>query len=601
MSGLFQRLAEDLPERYVATKTSFACDGKSLREWLTHLPLANPGATARLLIGALREMNQLRVDPQQRVDALELLRPPIDQIVVTLSRQVLGDRFPLPAQKLKLGALAQDFELEMALGYRSVVYDLCAPAGAIPFLRGKVVALALTRAIQHYGACLYQVYLRYHTPPAGIWQSLHDLFRFAVAVQLDDKAISDPLHPGVALSARLAYIQALLFALSNPYRCTQKENGDIFLLTRIWASHCDIREGRAPAGAIAIRTDSDRSLGYLPEEREAPGDGLLALEISGLMRNLEGQLAMLPTGMGSIQFRPPGATEVGARTELIKQLMSTWDSSSERNQARLAAGHMLDSVVGLHDLHFVLAGNMSFEAFLRKTRGLAISMHDGDQVASWASAAGDSTVQVKRLQAKVLDQSLGGYRLLLEQIDSVRLRVGELVGLAPPADDDDEQQDWMVGCIRWLRIDPAGPMDVGIELLARRCMPVAVRPMDKQGIPRTVMRGVSLDTMHDAETSATPVMVPHTFDMATPEIELTRPGDPFAWPSDPRVDTMQVVDVRETGGGYLRLLVDSQANRHDNTPASPHAAANDDSQAAAAQAENPDSDADQSVHDAISR
>ena len=84
-----------------------------------------------------------------------------------------------------------------------------------------------------------------------------------------------------------------------------------------------------------------------------------------------------------------------------------------------------------------------------------------------------------------------------EHIDGVRVRVGELVGLAPPADDD-EPQDWMVGCIRWLRIDPGGSMDAGIELLARRSLPVAVRPIDKHGVPRTVMRGVSLDTLDES-------------------------------------------------------------------------------------------------------
>lgn len=597
MSGLFQRLVGDLPERYAPTKTSFACDGKSLRNWLMQLPLANPGATARLLIGALREMNQLRVDPQQRLDALELLRAPIDQIVVTLSRQVLGDRFPLPPQKLKLGQLAQDFEREMALGYRSVICDLCAPAGAVPFMRGKVAALALTRAIQHYGACLYQVYLRYHSPPAGTWQSLHDLFRFAVAVQLDDKATADPLRAHIPLSARLAYIHALLLALSNPYRFTQKENGDIYVLTRIWASHCDVREGRAPTGAIAIRTDSDRSLGYLPEEREAPGDGLLALEISALVRNLEGQLAMLPPGMDSIQFRPPGGSEINSKVDLIRQLMSTWDNSGERNQARLAAGHMLDSVVGLHDLHYVLAGNMSFEAFLRKTRGMAISQHDGDQVASWASAGGEAAVQVKRLPAKVLDQSLGGYRLLWEHIDGVRVRVGELVGLAPPVDDD-EPPDWMVGCIRWLRIDPDGSMDAGIELLARRTMPVAVRSLDHEGVPRTVMRGVTLDGLEQTESSMSALMVPHTFDTSTREIELTRPGDPFAWPNEPRVDTLGVVDVHENGGGYLRLMVDIQRNQHDNDDADAPAAANDDPRASH---EPGASDSNKSVNNVVSR
>src|SRR5437660_8999508 len=129
MSALFQRLVHGLPERHAPAKTSFATDAKSLRQWIAQLPLANPGASARLLIGALREMNQLRVDAQQRVDALELLRPQVHRIVATLGNQVISDCFPLPPQKRKLGELAQDFENELALGYCACVYDFCAPAG----------------------------------------------------------------------------------------------------------------------------------------------------------------------------------------------------------------------------------------------------------------------------------------------------------------------------------------------------------------------------------------------------------------------------------------------------------------------------------------
>jgi cyclic-di-GMP-binding protein len=121
MSALFQRLVAGLPERHAPGRNSFATDPKSLRSWTSHLPLANPGATARLLIGALREMNQLRLDPLQRLDALESLRPPIDQIIVTLNKQILADSFPLPPQKKQLGQLAQEFENELALGYCAVV------------------------------------------------------------------------------------------------------------------------------------------------------------------------------------------------------------------------------------------------------------------------------------------------------------------------------------------------------------------------------------------------------------------------------------------------------------------------------------------------
>ena len=570
MSALFQRLIRDLPERHAPGKNSFAADAKSLRSWISHLPLANPGATARLLIGALREMNELRVEPLQRLDALEMLRGPVDQIVTWLGRQTLGDSLPLPPQKQQLGQLAQNFESALAIGYSAVVYDLCAPAGAVPFMRGKAVALALTRAIQHRNHCLYEAYLLYHAPPPGAWQSLHDLFRFAVAVNLDDKPVEDPLHGGAPISARMAYMHALLYALTNPYRFTQKENGEIHDLTRIWAAHCELREGRAPSGAVAVRTDADLSPGYLPEEREAPSEGLWAFEINGLVRFLEGQLAMLPPGLANTQFRLRGGPTVHAAVAFVERLMRAWEIGGERGQQRLAAGHLLDTVIGLHDLHFVLAGNQDFDAFLRKTRGVAISLHESDRVATWASTGGAGPTRVKRLTAKVLDQSLGGYRLVWEKLDNARVKVGELVGLAPPAEEG-EAQDWMVGSIRWLRIEVNGAMDAGIELLAPRALAVGLRTFDANGVPRPALRGVLLETLKADEHASTSVLAPSPLDRDASEIELTKPGDPFGWPPEAVVETLQNVEVADTGGGYLRL----QLARNRDAVAPPNAA-NDD-------------------------
>jgi hypothetical protein len=565
MSALFERLAGGLPERHVPRRNSFASDAKTLRQWLAQLPLANPGATARLLISALREMNQLRIDPQQRIDALEMLREPIGNIVTGLGRQVLGDSFPLPPQKQQLGQLAQDFEHELALGYCAAIYDLCAPAGAVPFLRGKSVALALTRALQHRGGCLYQVYLRYHAPPPGAWQNLHDLFGFATAVGADEKSVADPR--GGTSNVRLAYLHCLLFALSNPYRFTQRENDEIHALTRMWAGHCELREGRAPAGAIAIRTDVDRSPGYLPEEREEPDVDSWALEISSLVRFLEGHLALLPPGTQTTEFGARGAA-VAVSTDFVVRLTHAWQSNSDRSQPRLPAGHVLDTVIGLHDLHYVLAGNMDFEGFLVKTRGVAITLHESDRAAIWANSGGNA--RIRRLPARVLDQSLGGYRLAWEKVDGMRMKVGELVGLAA-LEDDDESRDWMVGAIRWLRIE-AGGMQAGVELLARRALPAAVRSFDEQGAPRAAMRALALEDLHAADATPT-VMVPALFDREATEIELTRPGDPFSWPVEPSIETLRGVRANDNGGGYFRI--DMHALDGDAAAQAP-LAANDD-------------------------
>jgi hypothetical protein len=421
---------------------------------------------------------------------------------------------------------------------------------------------------------LYQAYLRYHAPPAGVWQNLHDLFRFAVAVGVDDRGVIDPTQTQPPSSVRLAYIHALLFALANPYRFTQRENAEIYELTRIWCALCDLREGRAPAGAIAVRTDNDQSPGYLPEERESPGDGLWALELNGLVRSLEGQLAALPQGVVKTQFRSRGGPTVHAEVAFVERLLSAWRHGADRSQQRIAAGHVLDSVIGLHDLHYVLAGDVDFDSFLRKTRGVAITLHERDRVASWAAGGSGAPVRVKHLATKVLDQSLGGYRLMWEKIDGMRVRVGELLGLATLADDG-ESQDWMIGAIRWMRVETDGSMDAGVELLARRATPAALRSFDESGAPKAAMRGIVLEDLRPVEGAiALSIMAPQLFDRTADSFELTRPGDPYAWPAEPIVETVRLTEAVDVNGGYLRLLITTTPTS--SAEPEPPQAANDD-------------------------
>src|SRR5207244_9666095 len=112
---------------------------------------------------------------------------------------------------------------------------------------------------------------------------------------------------------------------------------------------------------------------------------------------------------------------------------------------RLPAGHELDTLVGLHAIHYFLAGQTDFESFMRQTRGPGISMTERDRSAAWTNQA--TELAPDRMRARVLDQSLGGYRLLWDKALAVRARVGEVVGMALPAEADDDEQDWMVGVI----------------------------------------------------------------------------------------------------------------------------------------------------------
>ena len=87
------------------------------------------------------------------------------------------------------------------------------------------------------------------------------------------------------------------------------------------------------------------------------------------------------------------------------------------------------------------------------------------------------------------------------------------------------------------------------------------------------MRGIVLEDLKDANAETVSIMAPQLFDRHADNIELTRPGDPFAWPADPTVETVSVVDAVDVSGGYLRLDIVSASARDANGPPP---AANDD-------------------------
>ena len=571
MSALFQRLGRALPERHAPGKSSFATEAKALRDWIAHLPLANPNATAKLLVTALHEMNQLQLDPAQRMAAMEALRGPIAHVVASLDRMVNADVFPLPPAKQQLGQQISEFDRELALGYTALVHDVCAPVGAVPFLRGKLVTFALVRAVQHCGALLYRAYLMYQQPPDGVWQMLHDLFQFGVAVRLDEKRIEDPLRGDAQVSVRDSYTQSLLFALSNPYRFTQRENAEIYTLTRALAGYCELRPGRAPEGAIAVQVDKDAGPGYLPEEREVPRHDVWAFQISGLTRFLERELATVPADAEVVDLKPAGTAALRVDLNLIEKLTQTWTGTAARGQARLPAGHRLDCVIGLHSAHYVLCDNMDFDAFLRSIRGVAISLREGDRVAAWTASA--ESARIIRSDVRVLDQSLSGYRLQWEKTEGLRVKVGELMALAPPAEDG-ESQDWMICAIRWLRLLPAGAMETGVSLLSRRALPVGLRTFDANHVPRAPMRGLLLESL--SGDGARTILAPHLFERSASEIEVMHPADPFAATPEPLVEVLQQPRVAERGIAYVQIAIEEPcAEEPGDDDAALAAAAND--------------------------
>jgi hypothetical protein len=385
----------------------------------------------------------------------------------------------LPPDKARAATIAENFHLLLGHGYRKAAAELCAPAGAVPFLKGGAVLSALERSAWHYARALALAWRVYRPPAGGAWQGLHRVHRFAASLKLDRKLVEDSLaHAKVDVYT--LYMQALLLAAVNPYAFAQSEQDTLWPLARGYAARCAL-VGQSPDSlAPVVPEDADRG----------PGPGASDevhsqwLDLRAFSDDVDRALSRVRDGQS--ELAPVAGQVVRVGNDLLIRLRRAFGQIAARGLKRLPAGHRLDTVLGLSGLHYFLAGQRDFDTFMRQSAQGTVHVNVG---AAWTQGAASMT-RVPRHTARVLDQSLGGYRMAWENAEQARARVGELVGLN--FGDDGEDTDWMVGVMRWLRYESEGGLSAGVELLSRRGNPVALRVVSADGGSRQMARAVEV-------------------------------------------------------------------------------------------------------------
>jgi cyclic-di-GMP-binding protein len=483
MSQTYRRLSEGMPDPVNPMGQRFSTDLKQVKQWVDSLPRANAIATQQLLDQALDNLSSQRLGVGARLALLEEMRPVSMELVNTLERQYRGSALPLPPEKASAAKQAERFHLLLAHGYRKAAAEICAPAGSIPFLKSGLVSQALARAAFHYNRALATAWRVYAAPSNGTWQGLHRVHRFAAELKLDAKPVEDKFAGG-AVEINRTYIESLLIAVSNPLAFSQSEQDLLWSLARQYAPRTPLSARAPEENSPVVPEDADRGPG--------PGAGdeahSLWLDLRAMNRAVDE--AMERTKDGMAELVPDRGVGVRVNLDMLHRLKRSFGLAAARSFKRLPASHQLDTVIGLTAVHYHAAQRQDFDSFVRS---IARNERHASDRASWAIRAPETEL-IPRISAKVLDQSLGGYRLLWANANQARARVGELVGLCTQQTED----DWMLGVVRWLRYESDGGLSAGVELLSRNIAAVALKPQDTAGINETI-RALEMRSITDQD------------------------------------------------------------------------------------------------------
>lgn len=552
----YQRLIECLPARLPHGRSQRA-SAKAVRESVASLRLANPAEALREVEQLLDRMLASTWSGGDRINVLAHLQGPVESLCHGVGQRLGAESHPLPQASAERAATAQRLEWKLACNDAFGLHELCAPMGKPPLFKGKLATGAIVAGLVHANQALVWAYRQYQAPPPGVWRLIHALYAFARELGAADQVAEDPLRDDGPLCARTAYARALLLAMSNPCRFSARELQEAWAIIRCVAGEC--RLSRAGAQGVSVDADADAGPGYIAEDRVPVGAGVLAVDVQPVARIFDERIALLPQGVEVVDLPRPGGGVLSTHVGFLRRLRTGW-AMAERGHARLPATHVLDLVVGMHALHYALAGNVDFGTFIRQVRGEAITMGRHDLAAAWLATS--DAARPHAFRAEVLDQSEGGYRLRLQGSEDLRLRVGQLVGLAPAADPSDER-DWMVGVIRWLRLESERQL-LGVELLHRTARAAGLRPVTTDGETMVPQRAVELPGRNGQ--AGLSLLMSHHLAPNINAAEVVLPALPSDWSTNAAVGLWHCEAEDAIGGTCVRVtLVRSEPAEADQT------------------------------------
>ncbi|MCG5511918.1 hypothetical protein [Ectothiorhodospira shaposhnikovii] len=471
---------------------------RKVKRWLKALPMADMGETTRRLLQALQALNGRSLPPAERLEIMELLHPSLLMVQDHLGRHFINRSLPLPPRGLQIAHIAGELLAETSTGYLRVLRDLrgIKKTG----LSTRQLTTAIYQGLNMLGAQQRHAARLYLPAPPGTWQAMHELLADAEYHGILHQELTD--EQSKQRTPAQAYLQAALLALAAPLTLRQGESDRLHRHLEAHCATCHIGSDALPDHAgMLYRIDlrSDRAPDYItPDELDNTATSRF-LRIAPLIRQLRDLVRQENS-------RP-------LDNDLIHRALIAWTNTARRRFNRTGRAGRIDVTTGLADIHHCITRKVDADLGKRSTdtdlTQLSLqeidynlrSMEMGISVryladmpkdlgsSAWDSIAKGNLVTSTTLpdngtappspetptpQAwQLVDSSAGGFRLRWEQPQAGRVQVGELVGLR--SSHEGAGAGWQLGIVRWMMFHPATGLEIGVQILAPRSLPIMLR------------------------------------------------------------------------------------------------------------------------------
>ena len=479
-----------LPEIYQVIRTEVATRPDDAKRWLASLPFLNVTETGRLIFSSLKDLNRLPIDDGQRLKLMELYRQPVSTISRALQKNYIGLPVPISREDRPIAEQVQQFQVEMAHGYLRVAQN-AARKPTLSHSEQNTVALAIQRGIHYLTELLVKSYELYAPYPPGCWRDIHQLYRHAERLGVTETHVSDPLNGAIKHSSVAhVYKQALLLALSNPYRLPPRMLANIHRYLDRWASYAKLTQPSKELQhscqfLINLHEDCAGFGGTegLAIAHDAPYRLLITLDLT---RVLHAQYTTLRDG----KIPPSEGLEKdffnSESMEMLRFLIGAWGIKPKRVFARVARhDDHLDLAIGIENINYFINGGQDFlpsNTEVGPPRRNARPQMQRKLLPSKSNQARELTAW------RLVDESASGIALRKHANGTGQLRIGELLALRQASRNSNGK--WNLAVVRWIKSTENDEIEMGIQRLA----------------PSVEPRAIQADTPHDPRKTLIPIL-----------------------------------------------------------------------------------------------
>lgn len=505
------------------------CDNSlsGFEAWAKNLPMANVGAAAKMLFQATREMNITVLSGALRYQMLEIIRTPVYSICNILSKRFLNQSVVLSDSDIKILQLTQTLQIQLATGYKHIVIQELSSKKSSS---SKLLTFAIHRAIADLSQTILRSFQLYSQPPQYSWLEIHQLYAMSEAKGISDYAVKDSrCHFIDGSSINDVYVRALLLGCSKPNQLRQKELAQIYAASELWSSLVKVTSINDQKALFIFPQHRDAAPIYRSLVKQTPSGVTRGLNPNSLVMalqkhvNKEAEVTTIPPelsdsvlihlmhawgNMTERSFRRTqnsGSVELGfgfiashyfsANEKSLPFLLKNWNIELAENKFK-AGG---DITTDVWDKSFDAGNGLSADVENISFDSIAfIDTNSGGTVGG--SSDKDTGPKANLHAANIINTSPGGYGVSI-QAPPNNVQTGELVIIKEP-----NMNFCSLGCIRWIRTQQQKSTEIGIELIAPRATPVAVRILNKTGENGEFLRALHIPAMPAAGQEETLIL-----------------------------------------------------------------------------------------------